>query len=125
MFWSKNKKKLISYKELASHIKGEVASLINDAMHVPLTPVELILLNRLSKYLDTFLTRCLKDNRLLHKHWITARLLETSLILRTSTSSSVQKLVRNIDNLQYMIMAGKTDGNKRNENSGGNRPPLS
>lgn len=116
MFWSKKKKeKAVNYRELASSIKGEANRLLSPF----LSSVEAIMLNRLIRYMDVFLTKCIKDNKLIHKHWITARLIETDLILRTSRNRDIKNLLTEINLLQYLIMAGdKEDDVKRNKNSG-------
>ena len=122
MFWKKNPKP-VGYKEVAMDLKQAANTVLMDFSIVGISGPELITLYSLISYIDTFVLKCLKDDKLTNKYWILARLLEARVVLKASTSPDIQRIVTKLDALESMILQGKKeDGKKVNKNSGGDRP---
>lgn len=94
LFWGKNKHKNSSSKECAMKLKVAANELLQDLTFSDVTPTELITLNALVDYVDTFVLKCFKDNKLKHTQWIRARLMESRLILQISRSAYIKRIVK-------------------------------
>lgn len=108
------KKNSIQYKELAVEIKSDAAGILADFSITDLSMIDIKVLYALVSYMDTFILKCLKDNKLTNKLWIKARLMEALYILIPSKSKAVQGLLIKIAALEQLI----TIGEKYDESTG-------
>ena len=109
VFWKSKKKDnnpLMNSRDAAMALKSGANALVQDFSKL-LTPVEVIMLNALVTYMDTFVLKCFVDNKLKHTTWITARLMEVKVILDASSSKEVKKIVTMITALEKLISAEK------------------
>ena len=109
MFWKKKNKKstkIMSCKEAAMSVKAAANLVFQDFSKI-ISPIELVMLNALISYMDTFILKCFKDGRLKHTTWILARLIEVRVILSSSTSSEILTIVDMISSLEHLIYAEK------------------
>lgn len=115
---------MVSYRELANDIKATANDILYEAHLRGISQLDTKMLTKLISYMDKFLLECLKDNKLVHKFWISARLVEVEILLKVSKDRGIQRLLIKVAALQRMLLAGETNGTRKT-NSGGHRPPLS
>lgn len=84
-------------------LKTSANELLQDLTLNDFTPVELVVLNALVDYMDTFILKCFKNGKLKHTQWITARLMETKLILQVSRSTYIKRIVKRIEEVEDAI----------------------
>ena len=111
MFWKKKKEKVnnsMSSKEAAMTLKSAANALLQDFTKT-INPVEIVLLNNLVTYMDTFILKCFKNGKLKHTTWILARLMEIRIILEPSRSSEIKSIVKIINGLEHLIMLEKVN----------------
>lgn len=89
-------------------LKSAANSLLQDFTKT-INPVEVVLLNNLVTYMDTFILRCFKNGKLKHTTWILARLMEVRIILEPSRSREVKAIVKIIKGLEELIMLEKVN----------------
>ena len=100
------KKRKIQYREIAVEIKSEAAGILADFTIRDVSLIDIKVLYALVSYMDTFLTRCLKDNELVHKYWIKARLMEAMYVLIPSKSQHIKRLLIKIAALEQLVSLG-------------------
>ena len=109
MFWNKKKKpfkKSLSSKEGAMMVKSAANSLLQD-FNKTINPIEIVVLNSLVSFMDTFILKCFKDDKLVNTLWITARLVEVKIVLGVSSNSEVKRIVRMVECLEELINSEK------------------
>lgn len=133
MFWMKKEKTPLGYRELAMDLKREANDIVADYF-CAVTLEELTTLYALVSYMDTFILKCLsKDNKLINRLWILARLVEARTILKSTKNKNVVRVIAKLEALEGLILAGerndergkigKTDiSNRHDKNSGGGGP---
>ena len=67
------------------------------------TPTELLTLNALISYIDKFILNGMDGDKVVHKIWISARLLEVYVILKVSNTQEIKLIVKLIKSLQNLI----------------------
>ena len=87
-------------------IKSVANSLLQDFSKT-INPIEIVVLNSLVSFMDTFILKCFKDDKLVNTLWITARLTEVKIILGVSSNSEVKRIVRMVECLEELINSEK------------------
>lgn len=96
----------MSSKEAAMGLKSAANLIFQDFSRV-VSPIELVMLNALISYMDTFILKCFKNGKLKNTTWILARLVEVRVILSSSTSEEILAIVKMISALENLIYAEK------------------
>lgn len=114
-WWKKNKKpkKILSCKEAAMMLKSAANTILQD-FTVQINPVEIVIINNLISYMDVLVMKCYVNGILKHTNWISARLLESRIVLQVSNEPHVKTLVNMIKNLEELIESEKGNGKKEN-----------
>lgn len=111
LFWNKKQKKnkdMINSKEAAMMLKSAANMLLQDFTKT-INPVEIVLINALVTYMDTFVLKCFVKGKLKHTTWILARLLEIRTVLQATRSREVKALVNMVSALETLIMTEKVN----------------
>lgn len=93
-------------KEAAMAVKSAANALLQN-FSITITPVEIVVLNSLISYMDTFILKCFKNGKLKHTNWIIARLTEVHVLLQVSKSKEIKTLLRIVDGLEKLILLEK------------------
>ena len=83
-------------------LKGAANSFLQD-FSKSATPTELLTLNALISYIDKFILNGMDGDKVVHKIWISARLLEVYVILKVSNTQEIKLIVKLIKSLQNLI----------------------
>lgn len=83
-------------------LKGAANSFLQD-FSKSATPTELLTLNALISYIDKFILNGMDGDKVVHKIWISARLLEVYVILKVSNTQEIKLIVKLIKSLQDLI----------------------
>lgn len=83
-------------------LKGAANSFLQD-FSKSATPTELLTLNALISYIDKFILNGMDGDKVVHKIWISARLLEAYVILKVSNTQEIKLIVKLIKSLQDLI----------------------
>ena len=83
-------------------LKGAANSFLQD-FSKSATPTELLTLNALISYIDKFILNGMDGDKVVHKIWISARLLEVYVILKVSNTQEIKLIVKLIKSLQTLI----------------------
>ena len=98
--------KNMTARQLAMLIKGKANELIQDLSY-PLTNLEYKILTNLTMYMDIFVIHCLdKRDQIKNYMWITARLLEATILLGASKTKEIDNILILIGYLDECIMRG-------------------
>lgn len=87
-------------------VKSAANSLLQDFSKV-INPIEIVILNSLVSFMDTFILKCFKENKLVNTLWITARLTEVKIILDASSNPEIRRIVRMVECLEELINSEK------------------
>lgn len=87
-------------------VKSAANSLLQD-FNKTINPIEIVVLNSLVSFMDTFILKCFKDDKLVNTLWITARLVEVKIVLGVSSNSEVKRIVRMVECLEELINSEK------------------
>lgn len=96
------KKKNLTVREACMALKGAANSFLQD-FSKSATPTELLTLNALISYIDKFILNGMDGDKVVHKIWISARLLEVYVILKVSNTQEIKLIVKLIKSLQDLI----------------------
>ena len=108
VFWKKHKKELPynKSKRLATSLKGTANRILQD-FNIPLMPAEIVMMHSLVAYMDDFLLKCFKGDKLVHTTWILARLIEARIILQVRNTVELNDVVNQIQALETAILKEK------------------
>lgn len=107
----KNKFDSMTSKEAAMALKS-AANCVLQNFSIAITPVEIVILNSIVSYMDTFILKCFKGGKLKHTIWILARLMEVKIILQPSHTKEIKSIVNIISGLESLIISEKVKNEK-------------